>query len=170
MFPLLEELRPNTINGSTLRISLDLTGTNIKYKFAQNILVYPKNKEKLDHIREHANDKAENENKYLFKVLENQYKKKVEQEIKKEILKKREKIREGTVTREEILEFDKKQKEELELVSHEIDLKLKKLSDTTQIVNIKKRKRIRNKKKRRRKSIKEKKGNKKGCEREKIYF
>ena len=69
------------------------------------------NKEKLDHIREHANDKAENENKYLFKVLENQYKKKVEQEIKKEILKKREKIREGTVTREEILEFDKKQKE-----------------------------------------------------------
>ena len=35
------------------------------------------NKEKLDHIREHANDKAENENKYLFKVLENQYKKKL---------------------------------------------------------------------------------------------
>ena len=69
------------------------------------------NKEKLDHIREHAKDKAENENKYLFKVLENQYKKKVEQEIKKEILKKREKIREGTVTREEIIEFDKKQKE-----------------------------------------------------------
>ena len=32
-----------------------------------------------------------------------------------------------------------KQKEELELVSHEIDLKLKKLSDSTQIVNIKKR-------------------------------
>ena len=26
------------------------------------------NKEKLDHIREHANDRAENENKYLFKV------------------------------------------------------------------------------------------------------
>ena len=69
------------------------------------------NKEKLDHIREHANDKAENENKYLFKVLENQYKKKVEQEIKKEILKKREKMREGTVSREEIIEFDKKQKE-----------------------------------------------------------
>ena len=69
------------------------------------------NKEKLDHIREHAKDKAENENKYLFKILENQYNKKVEQEIKKEILKKREKIREGTVTREEIIEFDKKQKE-----------------------------------------------------------
>ena len=69
------------------------------------------NKEKIDHIREHVNDKPENENKYLFKVLENQYKKRVEQELKKEILKKREKIREGTVTQEEILEFDKKQKE-----------------------------------------------------------
>ena len=69
------------------------------------------NKQILDHIREHANDKAENQNKYLFKILENQYKKKVEQELKQEILKKREKIREGTVTREEIIEFDKKQKE-----------------------------------------------------------
>ena len=69
------------------------------------------NKQILDHIREHANDKAENQNKYLFKILENQYKKKVEQELKQEILKKREKMREGTVTREEIIEFDKKQKE-----------------------------------------------------------
>lgn len=69
------------------------------------------NKEKLDYIREHANDKAENENKYLFKKLENQYQKKVEQEIKLEILKKRERMREGTVTREDIIEFDKKQKE-----------------------------------------------------------
>ena len=69
------------------------------------------NQEKLEHIREHVKDKAENENKYLFKVLENQYRKKVEDEYKKEILKKREKIREGTVTREDILEFDKKQKE-----------------------------------------------------------
>ena len=69
------------------------------------------NQEKLEHIREHVKDKAENENKYLFKVLENQYRKKVEEEYKKEILKKREKMREGTVTREDILEFDKKQKE-----------------------------------------------------------
>ena len=69
------------------------------------------NKEKLDYIREHAKDKAENENKYLFKILENQYQKKVEQEIKLEILKKRERMREGTVTREDIIEFDKKQKE-----------------------------------------------------------
>ena len=40
---------------------------------------------------------------------------------------------------EEITAENNKQKEELELVSHEIDLKLKKLSDSTQIVNIKKR-------------------------------
>ena len=40
---------------------------------------------------------------------------------------------------EEITAQNNKQKEELELVSHEIDLKLKKLSDSTQIVNIKKR-------------------------------
>ena len=40
---------------------------------------------------------------------------------------------------QEITARNTKQKEELELVSHEIDLKLKKLSDTTQIVNIKKR-------------------------------
>ena len=40
---------------------------------------------------------------------------------------------------QEITAQNSKQKEELELVSHEIDLKLKKLSDTTQIVNIKKR-------------------------------
>ena len=40
---------------------------------------------------------------------------------------------------QEITAQNNKQKEELELVSHEIDLKLKKLSDTTQIVNIKKR-------------------------------
>ena len=40
---------------------------------------------------------------------------------------------------QEITAQNNKQKEELELVSHEIDLKLKKLSDSTQIVNIKKR-------------------------------
>ena len=44
-------------------------------------------KEKIDHIREHANDKAENENKYLFKKLENQYQKKVDREKQEEIKK-----------------------------------------------------------------------------------
>jgi len=68
-------------------------------------------KEKIDHIREHVNDKAENENKYLFRVLERKYNEKVEQEIKKEIMKKREKMKEGRVSLVEIVEFDKKQKE-----------------------------------------------------------
>ena len=65
----IEELRPNTINGSTLRISLDLTGTNIKYKFAQNILVYPKNKEDIINVvfNQLAMDK---ENNYInYKIL-----------------------------------------------------------------------------------------------------
>ena len=68
-------------------------------------------KEKIDHIREHVNDKAENENKYLFKVLERKYNEKVEQELKKEIMKKREKMKEGRISLVEIVEFDKKQKE-----------------------------------------------------------
>ena len=68
-------------------------------------------KEKIDHIREHANDKAENENKYLFRVLERKYNEKVEQELKKEIMKKREKIKEGRISLVEIVEFDKRQKE-----------------------------------------------------------
>ena len=65
----IEELRPNTINGSTLRISFDLTGANIKYKFAQNILVYPKNKEDIINIvfNQLAMDK---ENNYInYKIL-----------------------------------------------------------------------------------------------------
>ena len=68
-------------------------------------------KEKIDHIREHANDKAENENKYLFRILEKKYNEKVEQELKKVIMKKREKMKEGRITLVDIVEFDKKQKE-----------------------------------------------------------
>ena len=68
-------------------------------------------KEKIDHIREHANDKAENENKYLFRILEKKYNEKVEQELKKVIMKKREKMKEGRISLVEIVEFDKKQKE-----------------------------------------------------------
>ena len=52
--------------------------------------------------------------------------------IKNEILSKEKEI-------QEIIEKNNKQKEQLELISHEIDIKLKKLSDTTQIVQIKKR-------------------------------
>ena len=41
----IEELRQNNINGSTLRVILDLSGTDLKYKPAENILIYPKNSE-----------------------------------------------------------------------------------------------------------------------------
>ena len=41
----IEELRQNTCNGSTLKIVLSLKDSNIKYNPAENILVYPQNKE-----------------------------------------------------------------------------------------------------------------------------
>ena len=41
----IEELRQNNTNGSTLKVVLDLTGTDFKYKPAENILIYPKNNE-----------------------------------------------------------------------------------------------------------------------------
>ena len=69
------------------------------------------NLEKIQFIREHVNDKPANENEYLFKVLENQYKEREENEIKKEIMKHKERIKENFITIEEINEFQKKQKE-----------------------------------------------------------
>ena len=39
----IEELRQNNTNGSTLKVVFDLSGTNLKYKPAENILIYPKN-------------------------------------------------------------------------------------------------------------------------------
>ena len=65
----IEELRQNTVNGSTLKISLDLTGTNIKYNPAENVLIYPKNKEDIVNIvfNQLAMDK---ENNYInYKIL-----------------------------------------------------------------------------------------------------
>ena len=86
-------------------------------------------KEKIEHIREHVNDKAENENKYLFKILEKKYNEKVEQELKKVIMKKREKMKEGRITLVDIVEFDKKQKEiELKRIV-EIEEEKKKLKE-----------------------------------------
>ncbi len=41
----IEELRQNNINGSTLKVVLDLKDTDLKYKPAENILVYPNNRE-----------------------------------------------------------------------------------------------------------------------------
>ena len=67
----IEELRPNNINGSTLKISFDLTGTKINYKPAQNILIFPKNKEEIINIvfNQLAMDK---ENNYInYKIINN---------------------------------------------------------------------------------------------------
>jgi trichohyalin len=69
------------------------------------------NKDKLSFIKLHANDKPMNMSQYLFKALENKYNEKQENEIKTEILKKREKIKENSVSLEEIFDFEKKQKE-----------------------------------------------------------
>ena len=69
------------------------------------------NKDKLSYIKLHANDKPMNMSQYLFKALENKYNEKQENEIKTEILKKREKIKENSVSLEEIFDFEKKQKE-----------------------------------------------------------
>ena len=69
------------------------------------------NLDKLNSIRQHVKDKPVNVNEYLFKALENKYKEKTEQEIKVEILKHREKMKENSVSLEEIFNFEKKQKE-----------------------------------------------------------
>ena len=69
------------------------------------------NKDKLNYIRQHANDKPANMSQYLFKALENKYNEKHQKEIQTEIIKKREKIKENSVSLEEIFDFEKKQKE-----------------------------------------------------------
>ena len=69
------------------------------------------NKDKLNYIRQHANDKPANMSQYLFKALENKYNEKHQKEIQTEIIKKREKMKENSVSLEEIFDFEKKQKE-----------------------------------------------------------
>ena len=68
------------------------------------------NLEKLNYIRQHVNDKPANENEYLFKVLENKYKEKTDQEIQLEILKHKQKQKESCVSLDQIYDFEKKQK------------------------------------------------------------
>ena len=46
----IEELRPNKINGSTLKVILNLNNVDYKYKPAENILIYPKNKEETINV------------------------------------------------------------------------------------------------------------------------
>ena len=87
------------------------------------------NMDKLNYIRQHINDKPANVNEYLFKALENKYKEKTNNDIKVEIMKKKEKIKENSVSLEEILDFEKKQKElELKRMA-EIEEEKKKLKE-----------------------------------------
>ena len=69
------------------------------------------NRDKLSYIKLHANDKPANMSQYLFKALENKYNEKHQKEIQTEIIKKREKMKENSVSLEEIFDFEKKQKE-----------------------------------------------------------
>ena len=69
------------------------------------------NRDKLMYIKQHANDKPANMSQYLFKALENKYNEKQKNEIQTEIIKKREKMKENSLSLEEIFDFEKKQKE-----------------------------------------------------------
>ena len=67
----IEELRQNNINGSTLKVVLDLKGTDIKYQPAVNILVYPNNREEA--INMVLNQLAMDKDSYFinYKILDN---------------------------------------------------------------------------------------------------
>ena len=87
------------------------------------------NAEKLNYIRQHVNDKPANINEYLFKAIENKYKEKTQQEIQLEIMKHKEKMKENSLSLEEIFDFEKKQKElELKRLA-EIEEEKKKLKE-----------------------------------------
>ena len=87
------------------------------------------NADKLNYIRQHVNDKPANINEYLFKALENKYKEKAQQEIQLEIMKHKEKMKENSLSLEEIFDFEKKQKElELKRLA-EIEEEKKKLKE-----------------------------------------
>ena len=74
----IEEKRPNNINGSTLKVTFDLTGTGIKYKPADSVLIYPKNKQEIVNIvinhlekgkeNDYINYKLIDKNKELFNL------------------------------------------------------------------------------------------------------
>ena len=87
------------------------------------------NSEKVNYFKTHVNDKPASENEYLFKVLENEYKIREQNEIKKEIMKHRAKMKEGIVTLEEIEEFKKKQKEQELQREAEVEEERKKLKE-----------------------------------------
>ena len=74
----IEEMRQNNINGSTLKVTFDLIGTDIKYKVADNVLIYPKNNEDIVNIvlkqlsinneNNYINYKIINSNKELYNI------------------------------------------------------------------------------------------------------
>ena len=74
----IEEKRPNNINGSTLKVTFDLSGTGIKYKPADSVLIYPKNKKEIVDIvinnlekgkeNDYINYKLINKDKELFNL------------------------------------------------------------------------------------------------------
>jgi len=69
------------------------------------------NNSKYSYIKQYAKEKPANMSQYLFKALENKYIEREKNEIQTEILKKREKMKENSVSLEEIFDFEKKQKE-----------------------------------------------------------
>lgn len=87
------------------------------------------NSEKVNYFKTHVNDKPASENEYLFKVLENEYKIREQNEIKREIMKHKAKMKEGIVTLEEIEEFKKKQKEQELQREAEVEEERKKLKE-----------------------------------------
>ena len=66
----IEEKRPNNVNGSTLKVTFDLSGTGIKYKPADSVLIYPKNKKEIvDIVINHLEQGKEND--YInYKLIE----------------------------------------------------------------------------------------------------
>ena len=68
------------------------------------------NLDKLNYFKQYLNEKPANENEYLFKVLENKYKEKTDQQIQIEIMKLKQKQKENCISLEQIADFEKKQK------------------------------------------------------------
>ena len=67
----IEELRPNNNNGSTLKVTLDLDKIDYKYKPAENILIYPQNKEETINVVLNQLAMDKDTNFINYKILNN---------------------------------------------------------------------------------------------------
>ena len=67
----IEELRPSNINGSTLKIALDLDKIDYKYKPAEDILIFPKNKEETINVVLNQLAMDKDTNFINYKILNN---------------------------------------------------------------------------------------------------